>query len=140
MQLVAGIDTLGAIAGIEVDVELQSADAFHHGQALFLGDAWIDGALIDHHIALADDLTDGFGSTPQGTQVGAVVGIHRGGHGHHIEVALLDFLQVGGAAEAMVLDGILQQFVADFEGSIMACHEGIHAALVHVEADGFELR
>ena len=36
----------------------------------------------------------------------------------------------------MVVDGVLKEFVADFEGGVVAGPEGFAALCVHVEANG----
>ncbi len=138
--LVAGVDALGGVAREEAFVELEPRDLFDDGDALVFGHAGIDGGLIDDDVALADHLAHGGAGAVQGAQVGVVVGIDGGGDGDDVEVAVDDVLEPGGAAEAVVRDGILQQVVGDFEGGVVAGHQRIHAPLVHVEAHGRELR
>jgi len=134
--LVTRIDALGAIAAVEIDIHLQAADLLDNGDAVILGDTRIDGGLIDYDITLGDDLTNSCGGTYKRGEVGVVVAIHGGGNGNYIEVAVADLLDVGGAYEAVVVDGVLQEVVGNLEGGIMACHEGINTCLVHVETDG----
>ena len=108
MQLVARVDALRTIASIEVDVEPQSRYSLDDWQTFFFRDARIDGALIHHHIAFGDDATHGIARAPKGTQIGTVVTVNGRGHGHDIEIALLDFFKVSGATEAMIFDSILK--------------------------------
>ena len=134
--LVTRIDALGAIAAVEIDIHLQAADLLDNGDAVILGDTGINGGLIDYDIALGDDLTNSGGGTDKRGEVGVVVTVHGSGNGNDIEVAVADFLNVGGAYEAVIVDGVLQEVVGNLEGGIMACHEGINTCLVHVETDG----
>lgn len=134
--LVAGIDALGRVAGVEILVHLQAADFLYHGDALVLSHAGIDGRLVDHDIVLADYLADGLGRSVERGEVGVVVLVDGGGHGHDVEVAVADVVEVGGAAESVVIDGVLEQLVADLEGGVVAGHERFDAARVHVEAYG----
>lgn len=134
--LVAGVDALGRVAGVEVLVHLQAADFLYHGDALVLCHAGIDGRLVDHDIVLADYLAYGLGCSVERGEVGVVVLVDGGGHGHDVEVAVADVVEVGGAAESVVIDGVLEQLVADLEGGVVAGHERFDAARVHVEAYG----
>ena len=52
MLLVAWVDTLRAITCVEVHVELESRYLLNNWYTLVLGDTWINGALVDHNIAL----------------------------------------------------------------------------------------
>lgn len=134
--LVAGVDALGRVAGVEVLVHLQAADFLYHGDALVLCHAGIDGRLVDHDIVLADYLAYGLGRSVERGEVGVVVLVDGGGHGHDVEVAVADVVEVGGAAESVVIDGVLEELVADLEGGVVAGHERFDAARVHVEAYG----
>ena len=136
MQLVTWVDALGAIASVEIDIHLHSTDFLDNGDAVVLGNTWIDGGLIDYDIAFGDDLADSGGGTNKRGEVGVVVGVNGGGDCHNIEIAVANLLDVGGADEAVVVDGVLQEVIGYLEGSVMACHEGINTCLVHVETDG----
>lgn len=81
-------------------------------------------------------LADGAACPVEGGEVGVVVAVDGGGHCHDVEVAIAYFLDVGGATEPVVCDGVLEEVVAYFEGCVMALHEGVDAGLVHVEAYG----
>ena len=137
--LVAGVDTLGAVATIEIHIHLQAANLLHDRDALVFGNAGIDGALIDHHITLADDLTDRGAGSYERSQVGVVVCIHGGRDGHHIEVAVLDLLNVAGADETVVVDSILQDVVSHLKGSVVTGHKRIATLLVHIKTDSLVL-
>ena len=134
--LVTRIDTLRAVASVEINIHLHPTDFLYNGDAVILGDTRIDGGLIDYDIALRDDFADSGGGTDEWGEVGVVVTVHGSGNGNDVEVAVADLLDVGGAYEAVVVDGVLQEVVGNLEGGIMACHEGINACLVHVETDG----
>jgi hypothetical protein len=84
----------------------------------------------------ADDFTHGGACTYQWSQIRIVVAIHGRRDSHDVKVAVTDLLDVTSADEAMVVDGILQQFVAYLKGGIVASHKGIATLLVHVETHG----
>ena len=52
--LVAGVDALGRVAELEVDALLQARDPLEDRAADVLGDARVDGGLVDHHVALLE--------------------------------------------------------------------------------------
>ena len=134
MLLVARVDALGGIAREEIDIELEAGDLLHHREALFLGDAGVDGALVDDDIAPGNHFADGLGGAPERFQVRTIVLVHRRRNGHDIEIAY--FLQVRRAAETVFVDGFLQEFVGHFESGVVTGHERFHALAVHVKADG----
>ena len=134
--LIARVDAFRGIAREEIDIELQAGNLLHHREAFFLGDTGIDGALVDDDIAPGDHLADSLGRAPQGLQVRAVVFVHRRRNGHDIEIAVAHLLQVRRAAETMLVDGFLQEFVGHLEGGVVTGHERFHALTVHVKADG----
>ena len=136
MQLVPRVDTLRRVASVEVNVHLHARDILHNGDALVFRHARIDGALINYHIALADDFANSGASANERREIRVVVIIHRGGNSHNVEVAVADLLNVAGADEAVIVDGILQQVVSHFESGIVAGHESVATLLVHVETDG----
>ena len=137
---VARINALGAVAAIEVNIHLQTADLLHHGDTFVLGDTGIDGALIDHHIALADDLANGGAGTHEGREVGIVVIVHGRRHCHDVEVAVTNLLNVAGEDETVVVDCILQDVVSHLKGSIVTCHQRVAPLLVHVKTHSLVLR
>lgn len=134
--LVTGIDALGRIAAIEIDIHLHTADLLYDGDAVVLGDTGIDGGLIDYDIAFADDFTYGGAGTDEGSEVGVVVCIDRSGNGNDIEVAVLDFLNVGGADKTVILNGVLKDVVGYFKRCIVTCHKSLTALGIHVETYG----
>ncbi|MCY1414351.1 hypothetical protein D9M71_297980 [compost metagenome] len=131
MLLVAGVDALGAVAGEEVDVELQAGGLFQYRHAVFLGGAGVDGGFIDDDVALLEHLADAFRGLDQRGEVGLVVLVDWGGHGDDEHVAGLQVVEVGAVAE---LGGLLEFFVTDFQGGVMAGLEGVDARLVDVKA------
>lgn len=135
MEFVAGVDALGRIACIEVFVEFQTADALDNGDALVFGDAGIDGRFIDDDVAGLDDFADSLAGSVEGGEVGVVVFVDWRRHGNDVEVTVADVVDIGCTLEVVVFDSILKQFVADLESGVVACHEGLAAACVHIEAD-----
>lgn len=136
MELVAGIDALGGVAGEEVLVELQAADTLYDGKTFFLGNAGIDGGFVDNDVAFGDDFADCLACSPEGFEVGSVVVIDGCGDGDNVEVAVADFVKIGGAAEAVIFQGVLKELVADLECRVMAGVEGVDATLIHVKSNG----
>lgn len=135
MLLVAGVDALGRVAGKEILIEFKAADFLYHGQAFFLGHTGIDGGFVHHNVAFAYHLADSLGGAPQWLEVGTVVVVDGGWNGHYVEVAIAYLVEIGGAAEAVVVDGVLQQLVAHLECCVVAGHQCLAAFGVHVEAD-----
>lgn len=135
VELVARIDALGRIAGEEVGVEFQAADLLDHGDTLVFGDAGIDGRLIDDDIARSDDASDCLAGSVERREVGIIVLVDGCGNGYHIEVAVADVVDICGASEAVVVDRIAQQVVTHLKGGIVAGHQRLDAAGVHVEPD-----
>ena len=117
MLLVAGVDPLRAVAAEEIAVEHEARDAFEHGHAVFLGGAGIDGALVDNEIARLQHRAHGFGGADQGGQVGPLVHVNRGRHGHDVDVAVRKVGDVSRKAQA----GRFGQFLgAHFQRRIAA--------------------
>src|SRR5690606_26413852 len=56
--LVAGIDALGAVAGIEITVQLEARFLLDDRDAELLGAARIDGRLVDDDVPFRDHLSD----------------------------------------------------------------------------------
>ena len=65
-----------------------------------------------------------------------MVMIHRGRNCHNIEVAITNVFNVSRALEA-IGNGRLQQFVRNFKGSIVSCHQCIHTGFIHVKTNSF---
>ncbi len=89
MGLVAGVDAFGGVAGEEVAIELESADAFDDGEALFLGDAGIDGAFVDDDVALGDDFADGLAGFDEGCEVRTIIEVDGGGNGDDCSMSVV---------------------------------------------------
>ena len=139
MFLITRVDTFRRITGIEVYIELQSADALYHWQTLILSHARIHRTLINHDVALGNNFSDGLTGSAKGSQVRIVIFVDGRRNCHDIEVAVADFLYIRGTYESMVVDGILQQFVAHLKGCIMPLHQRIYTLLVHIKTNGFKL-
>ena len=78
--LVARIDALGAVAGEEILVELETGLALEDGNADLFGAARIDGGFVHHDVALLEHLADGLAGALERREVGAVVAIDRRRH------------------------------------------------------------
>ena len=135
MEFVTGVDALRRITGIEVFVEFESANALDNGDALIFGDAGIDGRFIDDDVAGLDDFADCLAGAIEGREVGIVVFVDGRRYGNDVEVTVSDVVDVGGAAETVIVDGVLKQFVADFERCVVTGHKGLTAAGVHIKTD-----
>ena len=139
MFLVARIDTFRGITGKEVYIELQSADALYHWQTLIFCHTRIHRTLINDDVALGNNLSDGLTGSAKGSQVRIVIFVDGRRNCHDIEVAVADFLYIRGTYESVVIDGILQQFIAHLKGCIMTLHQRINTLLVHIKTNGFKL-
>ena len=126
------------------EVQLHAVPAGLKGRAhsvhqILLGDAGVDRRLIDHDVAFRDDAAHRFGGAPEGLEVGTVVVVDGGGDGDNVEVGVADIVKVGGAAETVIAEGVLEELVADLEGGVVAGVEGVDALAVQVVADCREL-
>ncbi len=137
--LVAGVDALRRVTGEKVDVELQSADAFHNRETLFLSHSRIDRRFIDNDVPFRDYLAHSIAGSQQRLQVGTIVLVHRSRNSHNVEVAVAYLVQVSRADKTVIADGILKEFVSNLESSVVASHQSIHARLIHIKADSREL-
>jgi len=88
MLLVARVDTLRAVAGVEILVELEAGEFFEDGNAIFFGGARVDRRFVNDDITLLEYLADGFRGFDQRGQVGLVVPVDGSGHGDDEAVAL----------------------------------------------------
>ena len=81
MFLVARVDALGAVAGVEVDVELEAGELFEDRDAVFFGGAGVHRGFVDDDVALLEHLADGLGGLDQRGEVGLLVLVDGGGDG-----------------------------------------------------------
>ena len=86
MELVAGVDAFGGVAAEEVLVELQAAEFFEDGDAVFFGAAGINGAFVNDHSPGFHGFADGFAGFDQRGEVGALVVVHGGGDGDDVKI------------------------------------------------------
>jgi hypothetical protein len=122
--LVARVDALGAVAGVEIDVEFQAGDFFQYGHAVFFGGAGIDRGFVNHDVAFLEHLADGLGGFDQRGEVGLAVLVNRGGHGHDEHVAGLQVVEAGAVAQ---LAGGLEFVVAHFQRTVVPGLQGVDA-------------
>mgnify|MGYP003297256049 CR=1 FL=1 len=127
-------------APCEAERELHARAAARHHEGVLVFARYRRGRAAVERGHLRDDLADSGAGAIEGFEVGGVVLIHGGGNSDNVEIAGTDLLQIGGADEAMIVDGVLEEFVGDLKGGIMSGHQGIDTLLVHVETDGFKLR
>lgn len=135
VELVAGIDALGGIAGIEVLVEFQSADFLDYRKTLVFGNTGIYCRFVHNNVTRLDNFAYGGRSTIKGSQVGIVVFVNGGRHGYYVEVAVADVVDAGGTLEIVVLNCILKQLVTNFEGGIMSSHKSLTTCGIHVKTN-----
>jgi len=134
--LVARVDALGAVAGVEVDVELEAGHLLQHRHAVFFGGTGVDGGFVNDDVALLEHLTDGLAGLDQGGEVGLLVLVDGGGDGDDVGIAGGQVLQAGRVAEA---GGFGELFVRDFERGVVAAAQSVDAGLVDIEADNAAL-
>ncbi|MCY1522314.1 hypothetical protein D9M68_571620 [compost metagenome] len=130
--LVARVDALGAVARVEVHVELQARHALQHRHAVFFGGARIDGGFIDDDVAALEHGADRFAGLDQRRQVGLLVFVDGGRHGHDEHVGLAQFCAVCGVRQ---FGGFGQLGVADFQRMVVAGLQGLDAARIDIETD-----
>ncbi len=99
MFLVARVDALGAVAGEEILVELETGLALENRNADLFGAARIHGGLVHHDVALLEHLADGLAGALERRQVGAVVPIDRRRDRDDEDAALAEILEAGGILE-----------------------------------------
>ena len=132
MLLVAGIDTLGAVADLEVIDVTQPGAALQHRHAILLGAARIDGGLVDHKVAAFEHAPNGFRGSEQRAQVGALVVVDRRGHRHDEGVAGAQGFGIGGVHQLCC--GLqFRQF--GLARAVTAGAQFGHTASVEVKAD-----
>ena len=128
--LVARIDPLGAVTGVEVVVEHQSGLARDDRHADLLGRAGVDGGLVDGDAAGTDRAADGAAGRFQRAQVRALVLVDGGGHGDDEDVAALQRFRV--VTEIQQAGG-LELFLRHFQGMVVVAAQFLHALAVDVE-------
>ena len=139
MLFVTRVDSFRRVTSIEINIHLQARDLLHNRNTLILRYTRINSGFVNHHITLADHLTNGARSTYQRSEVGIVVCINWSRNGNNVEVAILDFLNIASADETVVLDGILKDVICYFKSSIMTSHQGVTTLLVHVKTHSWVL-
>lgn len=105
---------------------------FEHGDAHFLGAAWVNGGFVNHYSPRLHHLAYGFAGLDQRRQVGAVGLVDGGGHRDDEHAA---FAQVLGVAAVAQKASRLQVLRRDFQGRILAGLQLGNARLADVKAD-----
>ena len=134
VRFVAGVDALGAVAGEEVDVELQAREFFQHGHAVFLGGAGVDGGFVDHDVAGFQHPAHGLAGADQGREVGLLVFVDGRGHGDDEAGAGAQGFHVRG--EAQVAGGGQLGGSVSSVWSRPACSSAMRWALMSKPDDG----
>ena len=127
--LVAGIDALGRVADVEVDLPFQAGCLFEDGNAHFLGDAGIDGRFVDDDVALLQDAADGGRGAAQRREIRLLAGVDRGGDRDDMEVRRREIL--GRRREAQA--GRLEVAVVDLARPVVPLREFRDASGVDIE-------
>ena len=117
MRLVARVDALGAVAGVEVLVELQARHALEHRHAVFLGGARVHGRFVDHDVAALEHRANRLAGLDQRRQVRLLVLVDGVGTVTMNTLAWASSARSAGVAE---LRGPGQFVVLDFQGVIVA--------------------
>jgi hypothetical protein len=138
MLAVAGIHPLGRISEEEVAAALQPGDARDQRPAKVLGDAGIDGALVDddRRVGGIDQAGDGLGRREQRPEIGAVGLVDRGRRGDDIDVGTARLHAEVGDLEP----GAGEQLGLHLAGAVVAASELRHPGRIDVEADRVEMR
>ncbi len=106
--LVPGVDALGAVAAVEVFIVFQSAVLLEDRHALLLGGAGVDGALVDHDVALFERPADDGAGGQQGPEVRLLEAVDRGGHRDDKDNCLPQVLRFGGERKRSAGCDVLQ--------------------------------
>ena len=132
MLFVAGVDALGAVAAVEVLVELQAREFFEYRDAIFFSATGVNGGFIDDDVAGFEHLAHRFAGLDERCQVWALVVVNRRWHGDDKAIAGAQIFQVG--AEAQMVGGL--QFIRlGLKGEVVARFELVDALLVDVKTD-----
>src|SRR5690606_39331015 len=86
VQLVAWIDTLGAVACVKIFVEAQARHPLQNRDAVFFGGSGVNRGLVNNDVTPLEHFSDGFTGTNQGCQVGLLEVIDRRGYRHDVYV------------------------------------------------------
>src|SRR5690606_6498065 len=86
--LVAGVDPLGAVAGVEVLIEAQAGHAFQYGDADFLCSARVYRRFVNDNITPLQDTAYGFAGSNERREVRLLVLIDGCGHRHNEYIGL----------------------------------------------------
>ncbi len=84
---VARVDPLRAVTAIEILVEAQPRPFLEQGDADFLGGTGIDRGFIDHDVAALEQAGNQGTGAAQRRQIGLLMRIDRGRHGHDVHIA-----------------------------------------------------
>lgn len=131
VELIARVNALRAVAGVEVLVEGEAGDPLQHRHAVLLGGAGEYRGLVNHDIAGLEGLADGLGRPDQRRQVGLAVLVDGGGHGDDVDVTAVQGRRI--VAERQALRGG-QLRVAELPGKIVPFAQIADTVAVNVKA------
>ena len=135
---VAGIDTLGREAEIEILTALETRALFQDGLEQLLGRAGIRRGLQNDHRALGQVLRDRLSGRADIADVRLLMRIQGGGHADSDKVHVLNKAEVGGCAQHTVRHQFFQIGVDNVADIVLAGVDQIHFLLLNVKADGLE--
>lgn len=135
VHAVTGIDALRRVADLEVHATFEPRLLLKDGYAHVLGDAGVDGRLVDDDGAGLEMLTEGPGGPFHRREVRRLVLVHRRRHGHDVEARLLELGRVGGELDRRPRD----RRVADLVSWVNAGLVFLNFCLVEVVADDLQV-
>ena len=113
---VAGVDSLGAVADLEVGAAFEPGFFLEDRDADVFGAAGIDGGFIDDDGTGYQVPAHDLGGADDGRQVGSVVGVDGCGNCDNMEFCCLEHGFVGGEVDGGLFDDLVSYFV----GGILA--------------------
>jgi hypothetical protein len=134
MLLVAGVDALGTVACKKIAVELETGNALKDRHADFLGAAGVNGGLVDHDVAALQYLAHRGAGLFERRQVGTLVIVDRGRHGHDEHAAAPQFAKARGELQAL-RGAQLTRFY--FKCAVAPARQFLDPLGPHVESHGF---
>src|SRR5690606_24998023 len=131
MLTVARIDSLRAVAQLEIDAAAQARCLFKLWAADFFRGTGVYGRFEHHNAARTQHGTYRPASADQQGKIGIVLVVHGRRNGHHEEVAALQVRQLVGE-----LQGRRKQYGAfDLAGPVISLFEPSDSPLVHIKPD-----
>ena len=131
MHLIAGVDTLGRVAHLEVHTALQAGFPLQNGNTYILGDTGINGGLVHNNGALGQVSTQQLGGADYRSQIRGVIQIYRRGNCHNVELGLSKLGGISGELHRGGLDGLIAHLVGGVDAPVIQ----IDLVLVQVKTD-----